>query len=253
MPTTLPVSLSGPDVAERAAPRLLRAPRVRQAFALSGVVPLGAFLVAHLAMNARALEGGSAFAASVRVVQGIPALPLVESLFVFAPLAFHGGLGVWLVATRRVLEPAAPYSRGVRVAMRATAIATLAFLAMHLPELRFHSSGVRLDGGELGSVLDADLSTLVHGVPWRGLAYLVGAGCATFHFACGLWGFFAVTLSGRANRARLRWGAWAAAALGIAMWVGFADIAVLRATGAKLFGGERPDPVSAAPCPTTTR
>jgi succinate dehydrogenase / fumarate reductase cytochrome b subunit len=226
---------------------------VRQAFALSGLVPLGAFLVVHLAMNACALAGGSSFAACVRAIHMVPALPLLESLFVFAPLVFHGALGTWLAVTRRVIAPAAPYTPGVRLAMRATAIATLAFLAMHLPELRFHASGTRLDGSELATVLDADLAALSHGVPWRGLAYLVGAGCVTFHFACGTWGFYAVTRAGRADPARLRMAAGAAVIVGIAMWLGFADVIVLRATGARLFGGDRADPGSTAPCPPATR
>jgi len=250
MPTTLPVSLSRPDVAARASPVT---PRVRQVFALCGVVPLGAFLVAHLAMNACALEGGSGFAAAVRAVHRVPGLPLAESLFVFAPLVFHGALGVWLVGSGRSLAPAAPYPPGLRMAMRVTAIATLAFLVMHLPELRFRAPGARLGGAELATVLDADLSTASHGVPWRALAYLAGAACASFHFACGLWAFFALTPAGRAFPVRARRAGWGAVALGVALWLGFANVVVLRATGATLFGGERRDSVRAPPCPSPSR
>ena len=223
---------------------------MRHAFSLTGVLPLGIFLAAHLAMNARALGGGPRFADAVRAVQAVPALPLVEALFVFAPLVFHGTLGVWLICARKSLDPPAPYPPSLRAAMRLTAVAVLAFLAIHLPELRFHSPGARLDAGELATVLDADLSATSHGVPWRGLAYLVGTACVTFHFVCGLWGWFATTQAGRARPRGRRWAAWGAAIAGAAMWLTFANVVVLRATGARLFG--RPDVETAGDCPEST-
>jgi hypothetical protein len=33
------------------------------------------------------------------------------------------------------------------------------------------------------------------------------------------------------------------------LWLGFADVVVLRATGARLLGGQRPDATSSLPCP----
>jgi succinate dehydrogenase/fumarate reductase cytochrome b subunit (b558 family) len=243
MRTTVPVSLSGSDTARASSvPSVAVPPRVRQAFALSGLVPLGVFLVAHLAMNAQALAGGPAFASAVRALHGAPALPLFESLLVFAPLAFHAGLGAWLVATGRTLGPS-PYPPAVRRAMRATAVVALAFIAMHLAEVRFHVAATRLDGPELATILDGDLATLWHGVPWRGIAYLAGSGCVVFHFAGGLWGFVA---SQRVTMAR--WTVLAAVAFGLVLWLGFADVVVLRATGAKLFGGERADVTPSVPC-----
>jgi succinate dehydrogenase / fumarate reductase cytochrome b subunit len=246
------VPSSGPD-ARPGDPRSERAPRsslraaprgVRRAFALTGVAPLGVFLVLHLAMNARALEGGTAFARAVRGLHDTPGVALFECLFVFAPLVFHGALGAWLIATRRTLGPS-PYGPAVRAAMRWTAAGTLAFLAMHLFELRFRAAGARLDGPALATVLDADLSSLAHGVPWRGIAYLVGTGCAVFHLVCGAWGL-ARAWSGRRGVERITM--WGAVAVGVALWLGFADVVVVRATGAKLFGGERADVTPTAPC-----
>ncbi len=244
MPTTLPVSVPDSDLAASDPTAL----RIRRAFSLSGVVPLGAFLVAHLAMNARALFGGWAFTRTVDAMDRVPGLPLIEAVFVFAPLVFHGALGLWLVLTRRALAPAAPYPRSIRVVMRATGVVVLAFLALHLPSIRFHVPGTRLGGGELATLLDAQLSTTAHGVPWQGLLYLVGTTCVTLHFACGLWGFYALTRAGRDSALRRRQAAWGALGLGIAMWVAFADVVVLRATGSPIFGGDAPPPAT-APCP----
>jgi succinate dehydrogenase / fumarate reductase, cytochrome b subunit len=215
---------------------------------VSGVFPLGVFLVVHLVLNAQALRGASAFATSVRTVDRVPLLPLVESVFVFAPLVFHAALGLWLVASRTSLEPQAPYRPAIRVAMRTTGVAAAAFLAMHLSELRFHSLGARLRGDELATLLDADLSSTWRGVPIQGFAYLVGTACVTFHFVCGLWGSFALTRVGRGSPKHRAWAAWAAITAGMAMWVGFADVVVLRATGAALFGGQDQEPPPTEPC-----
>jgi succinate dehydrogenase / fumarate reductase cytochrome b subunit len=244
MPTTLPVSVPGPDLEASASAAL----RVRRAFSLSGVVPLGAFIVLHLAFNARALWGGWAFTWTVDAIDRVPGLPLLEALVVFAPLLFHGALGVWLVATRTPLAPPAPYPRGMRIAMRASGVGVLAFLALHLPAIRFHLRGMRPCGGELATLLDAQLSTTWHGVPWQCLAYLAGTACVTLHFAGGLWGFYATTRAGRESALRRRRAAWGALSLGVLMWATFADVVVLRATGAALVGGDSPPPAS-RPCP----
>jgi succinate dehydrogenase / fumarate reductase cytochrome b subunit len=250
MPITPPVSFTDLSLADTDhAARGPDLPRLRRLFSLSGVFPLGAFLVLHLALNARVLRGASAFAATVRVLHQVPAVPLVESLFVFAPLVFHGALGLWLVATRRPLTPPTPYPPVLRGAMRVTGVVAVAFLAMHLPELRFHSAGTRLNGDELATLLDADLSRISRGVPWCGLVYLIGTACVTFHFACGLWGFFATTRAGRESPSRRKWAAFGAAAAGLTMWIAFADVVVLHATGAKLVGSDTLEPIAPEACP----
>jgi succinate dehydrogenase/fumarate reductase cytochrome b subunit (b558 family) len=231
-------------------------------FSLSGVLPLGAFLVVHAIANARALRGDDAFAAAVGWFQRIPALGLVEVLFIWVPLALHAGVGVWLTVTRTPLTHPSPYPPGVRVAMRVTGVVAIAFLAMHLPELRFRTPGERPDGGALLTALTSDLSSTRHGVPWRAVAYLAAAGCVTFHFASGLWGFLATCWGGegggagegeskagtgaRARRLR-RATAWAAAILGGSLWVLLTDVVVLHATGVRLIGNPSPSQEPAWP------
>jgi succinate dehydrogenase / fumarate reductase cytochrome b subunit len=225
-----------------------RAPLLRRIFSLSGVVPLGAFLVLHVAVNARALHGDQAFASAAGALQRLPGLPVIEALFVFAPLLLHGAFGLWLVATRRPLVPSTPYPAALRLGMRASGVVVVAFLAMHLPELRFHAPSMRLDGAEMATRLDADLSATSHAVPWRGLAYLVGVACVTFHFAAGLWGAFAATDRGRASSHERRWAAWAAALFGAVILFTFANVVVFRATGAALFGGLQEDTTPTPAC-----
>jgi succinate dehydrogenase / fumarate reductase cytochrome b subunit len=234
-------------------------------FSLSGVVPLGAFFVVHVVANARALRGDAAFLAAARAFERAPglALALVEALFVFAPLAFHGAMGAWMVATRRRREPPVPYPEPVRVSMRVTGVVALAFLAMHLPEIRFRHgvAGVRPSGAEALTVLVSDLSSTLHGVPWRAVVYLTAAGCVAFHFAAGLWGYFVTSraeVGKGAETARntnlATAAAWVAAAVGVVLWVLLADVVVYHATGACLIGGGGSEAADTGePCPAPAR
>jgi succinate dehydrogenase / fumarate reductase, cytochrome b subunit len=226
MPTTRPVSL------------LDRHVLARRAFSLSGVLPLGIFLVSHAMLNALALQGDRAFAAVVDRLEHLPALAFVEWALVFAPLFFHAAAGLWMVVARQSFGiPPRPYSPAVRMAIRATGVLSLAFVAMHLPELRFHSPGVRLGGDALATVLVADLSSTAVGVPWRALVYLAGTACVTFHFATGLWGLLSASRTGK-DQARLRAGAALLTGLvGAGLWITFAAVVVFRATGSRWTGG----------------
>ena len=97
-------------------------------------------------------------------------------------------------------------------------------------------------------MLAADLSAMSHGFPWRAVVYLLGSACVCFHFAAGLWAFFAGTPRGQLPRAR-RYAAGWAIAVGATLWVLFADVVVYHATGSRLLGGEPHDAASGAPCP----
>jgi succinate dehydrogenase / fumarate reductase cytochrome b subunit len=217
-------------------------------FSLSGLVPLGAFLAVHVALNARALRGQEAFTAAADAFERVPALRLFEALLVFAPLAIHGAIGLAMTVARRPLREAPSLAPPLAVAMRVTGVVVAAFLAMHLPEMRLFGPGPRLHGGEQLTVLSADLSAVSYGVPWRGIAYLVGCGAVTLHFVVGAWTALTRTRRG-AQPAVRRAGAWAAAAVGAALLLFFVDVVVLHATGARLVGSAGPAPVSGGPCP----
>jgi len=236
---TVPASPAGPPP---------RGALARRIFSLSGLVPLGAFLVVHVVVNARAIRGEEAFDSAVSALARVPGLRLIEVVLVFAPLVLHAAVGLWLVATRASLHEPSPYPRPMALTMRATGVVALAFLALHLPEMRVLAPGPRPQGGELLTILAADLSSTWLGVPWVGVLYLLGAAAVTLHFVAGAWAFL-VRLPRGGSPASRRWIAWAAAALGVTMFVLFADAVVLHATGSRLFGSRAPAPPSQEPCP----
>jgi succinate dehydrogenase / fumarate reductase cytochrome b subunit len=221
----------------------------RRLLSLSGIA-LGPFFLVHLALNARALRSDAAFANTVDKVHRIPALALFEWLLIFAPLLLHASMGLWLVVTRRRLIEPSPYPERVRVAVRVTGLAAIAFIALHLSDFRFRGAGTRLDGGALATLLAAGLSSTWHGIPTRGAAYLAGTACVAFHFAAGTWGFIATTRAGNERRRR-RWAAWGVGALGSLMWALLVNTVVFHATGSRLFDlpGRAEAERAGAPCP----
>jgi succinate dehydrogenase/fumarate reductase cytochrome b subunit (b558 family) len=224
----------------------------RRLLSLSGIA-LSLFFLLHLTVNARALRGGASFARTVDGLHRIPVIPLCEWLLILVPLVIHTTLGLWLVATRRRLVEPSPYPEKLGTAVRVAGIVSAAFIAWHLFQLRFRTLGVRLDGGELATLLAAELSSTWHGMPLRGATYLVGTACVTFHFAAGTWAFFATTRVCKEPRTR-RWAAWAAGTMGAAVWVLLSNIVVFHATGSRLLGApaDDDDPSGRAPCPVDT-
>jgi succinate dehydrogenase / fumarate reductase cytochrome b subunit len=216
---------------------------------VSGVLPLGAFLLFHLAVNARALRGEGALVATLDGLHRSRALAATEAVVVFAPLLLHGVIGLWLVWSREPFVEPTPYSPPVLAALRGTGVVVALFLAMHLVELRFGIAGHRPDGGALATVLAANLGATRFGVPWRGVAYLIAVGCVAFHFVVGCWGLYARSGHGQASPHRLRWAALGAAVAGVALGVGFADVVVFHATGTRLIGGSAAAAPPAHACP----
>ncbi len=213
------------------------------------MLPLGVFLVLHLWMNARALWGDAAFASTVDAMHRSRALTFVEVAFVFAPLLVHGLIGLRLAVEREPLVVPSPYTPWTLAAMRASGVVVAAFLVMHLFDLRFRATGARLGGGELGTLLAAGLSSTSAGVPWRGVAYLVAVACTAFHFAAGSWGFYARSRQGQGSAGRLRWAATGAGVVGVALTLGYADVVVFHATGARLIGGKAAGERAPKACP----
>jgi succinate dehydrogenase / fumarate reductase cytochrome b subunit len=219
---------------------------LRRAFSLSGVLPLGAFLVFHLSVLARGLSGDAALARAIDALHASRGLGVIEVAFVYVPLLVHGAIGVRLVVRRDVFVEPSPYSPPAMAALRATGMVAAVFLLWHLWDLGFGFRGSRADGGTLATLLAARLSSTRFGIPWRGVAYLFAVGCVVFHFVAGAWGVYARSPRGHDYPRRRRNTAILAGALGVVLTVGYANVVVFESTGKRLFGGksraEQPTP-----------
>ncbi|MDN8915745.1 succinate dehydrogenase, partial [Staphylococcus aureus] len=55
--------------------------------------PIGAFLVVHLLVKHQATQGAEAFNKATNFMESIPILIIVEILFIYNPLLYHGLFG----------------------------------------------------------------------------------------------------------------------------------------------------------------
>src|SRR5215475_9419158 len=68
----------------------------RKLHSLTGIVPIGAFLVEHIVSNFETVKGPLAYAQQVRFLNSLPLVRVLEWVFIFIPIAFHGGYGVYI-------------------------------------------------------------------------------------------------------------------------------------------------------------
>lgn len=207
---------------------------MRKLHSLSGLLPVGAFMLVHLWTNAKALRGQSAFDEAVGEINHLPYLPLLEA-GILLPLAFHAGYGIKLAFEARSNVGAYPTARNwMYTLQRATGIVALCFLLFHLWEFRVQKALGGMPVAAFYPTLCAHLSSTIGGVPLVALVYLVGLAACVFHFANGVWGFlcsWGITLSLRSQRLS----AIFAGTLGLLVFVLGVNTTLYFATGSRLF------------------
>jgi len=183
---------------------------LRRLHSLSGIVPIGAFLLIHLYTNYQAVgPGGPArFDEEVRHLQENPLVVWAEILGIGLPIAFHAFYGLFLAGEGRWNTGRYRYGANWRyVFQRVSGVLLLFFIGYHVwmtrlrtvvaPELFTDNHG-----HVSFSYMSEYLQSAHFGVPTWAL-YVVGVSAATLHLANGLWGFlihWGVTTGPRAQR-----------------------------------------------------
>ena len=162
---------------------------LRRLHSLTGIVPVGAFLIEHiLVSNATAINGPEAYANQVKFLGSLPMVLFLEAFGIWLPILFHGGYGlvIWWRGESNVRDY--PWTGNwMYTLQRWTGIIAFAYIAWHTWHLRF--AGIDLHahpGASFGKVQSELLDTW-----WGGPAYMVGLIAASWHLAYGIWLFCA--------------------------------------------------------------
>jgi len=164
---------------------------LRRLHSLSGIVPIGVFLINHLLTNATAFLGPDRFDEHVRWLHGLPFLTAIEILFIFFPLLFHGAYGIKIALEGRINVSHYPYMDNWRYTLqRVTAWIMVVFILLHLAHFRFAHWFGGVDYKAARPFFFAFTQQGFEGLwlpKWAWMvAYAVGLAAAVYHFCNGL-------------------------------------------------------------------
>ncbi|MED5353852.1 MAG: succinate dehydrogenase [Nitrospinota bacterium] len=156
---------------------------------LTGIVPIGAFLVIHLSINSLRTVGVLPYQLSIDVLNNLPFLLFIEIGFIYIPLLFHSLMGFYVVHIGQTNVFRYRHQRNwLYTLQRLTGAITFIFLIYHMGT----TVGAKMWEGKhhfeaapfLMGILNGEFQT-VQGI----VIYTIGIVSATFHFSNGLWGF----------------------------------------------------------------
>ena len=178
---------------------------LRKLHQLSGIVPLGLFLLEHFYTNSKALDGAAHFNDAVKDLQAIPYILFVEIGGIFIPLIYHAVYGLVITIEARPNNLNYPYPRNwFYLIQRITGVILFLFITFHVLNFRFGM----LPG--LNTISVAHRPDLAFDIVSREfrlvpifLVYMVGITATVWHFANGIWLFavdWGIAIGERAQR-----------------------------------------------------
>jgi succinate dehydrogenase / fumarate reductase cytochrome b subunit len=185
--------------------RLSRTFILRKLHQLSGIVPLGVFLLEHFYTNSKALDGAEHFNTAVAELQTIPYILLIEIGGIFIPLIYHAVYGLVITMEARPNNLAYPYPRNwFYLVQRITGIVLFFFIAFHVLNFRF---GMIPGLNEVSVAHRPDLAFDIVAREFRMvpifIIYMIGITATVWHLANGIWLFmvdWGITIGERSQR-----------------------------------------------------
>ena len=185
--------------------RLSRTFVLRKLHQLTGIMPLGLFLLEHFYTNSKAITGAANFNNAVKDLQSIPYILFVEIGGIFIPLSYHAVYGLVITAEARPNNLSYPYPRNwFYTIQRVTGIILFFFITFHVLNFRFGLIP-GLNTRSVATHPDAAFA-IVQGEfvnPIIFVVYLIGIFSTVWHLANGIWLFlvdWGITIGERAQR-----------------------------------------------------
>jgi succinate dehydrogenase / fumarate reductase cytochrome b subunit len=185
--------------------RLSRTFLLRKLHQLTGIVPLGLFLLEHFYTNSKALTDARDFNNAVVDLQSIPYIIFVEIIGIFIPLIYHAVYGLFITWEARPNNLHYPYPRNwFYTIQRVTGIILFFFITFHVLNFRF---GLIPGLNERAVADNASSAFAIVSGEFQNVAilivYFIGITATVWHFANGLWLFavdWGIVIGERAQR-----------------------------------------------------
>jgi succinate dehydrogenase / fumarate reductase cytochrome b subunit len=171
---------------------------LRRLHSLTGIVPIGGFLLFHFYENGAILYGQEAYNEMAGAARGLRYLEVLEIFVVFLPLLYHALYGLFIASYARNNTMSYNYSRNnLFMWQRATGIIAMLFILYHVWQFRFSPDAFRSQAAT-APIVAATLAQ-VHIFAF----YVVGILASAFHLGNGIWTFlitWGITIGKRAQR-----------------------------------------------------
>ena len=181
---------------------------LRRLHSLSGILPVGLFVIMHLFTNAQLVwgqdegpAGHSHFQHEVDFIHSMPALLFIE-IALWGSIGFHAVLGFWYTFTGKQNVKHYAYKDNWRYTLqRITGIVALVFIFLHIATLRwrwdmfgwytpFWAHGGNVGGEIIGEDVPMSIPYTAYAlqVSWLVVVfYFIGVMSVVYHWANGLW------------------------------------------------------------------
>ena len=160
---------------------------LRKLHSLSGIVPIGAFLIEHLLSNFEALKGPVAYGAQVKFLNSLPLVRVLEWAFIFLPLAFHALYGVYIALRGKSNVVYYPWAGNwMYTVQRWTGYVAFVYIIQHVMRQRFMGTSLPEHPYAAFHKVQVELSN-----PWMLAVYAIAMLAVCWHFSYGIWLFAA--------------------------------------------------------------
>lgn len=206
----------------------------RRLHSLSGIFPVGAFLIEHFVSNFYATNGAKAYNHQVEFLTSLPAVVGLEVAFIYIPLLYHSlyGFYIWYRGESNVGDYTF-VGNWFYSAQRWTGALAFFYMAYHTLTMRFTGHHLIGDPGFAFTKVHNELV----GNPLIVAFYVVGIVAASWHFGAGLWLFLAKWGIVTGDQSRRRF-AYVCAAIGVVFVVlGLAALSAFLLLPAPVAGG----------------
>lgn len=200
---------------------------LRKLHSLTGILPIGGYLMFHLFENAGILVGAEIFERNAEFIESFGFLIVPVEAVLIGSLLFHGIYGLFIVADARPNVVRYGLARNwFFTFQRVTGVIALAFLVYHVWDTR-----IEYYRGELGLIDQVHVTAeWMAGNIWGmgalgGAIYIVGAVASTWHLTNGIWSFlikWGITVGPTAQRVS----GWVWNTVGVAMSLAFVAVAL---------------------------
>lgn len=153
---------------------------LRRLHSLSGVVPIGLYVLFHLGVNSFAASGSEFYDQMAEFLESLHYLIAIEIPFIWLPILYHAGYGIWIHATGKPNPFQYTYANNwLYWLQRWSGIVTLVFIGWHFWQ-------TRLANYLYGTPIEFQMMADILADPRWVAFYVVGLTAVSFHLGNGL-------------------------------------------------------------------